>query len=90
MRTILIIGAGKSTAYLIKYFLDKSQAENLKVVLADQNIKLAQKRIGSHPNGLAIHFDVFNVDQRKIEIQKADIVVSMLPARFHLEVARDC
>ena len=90
MRTILIIGAGKSTAYLIKYFLDKSQAENLKVVLADQNIELAKKRIGNHPNGQAIYFDVFNVKQRKTEIQKADIVVSMLPARFHLEVARDC
>ena len=90
MRTILIIGAGKSTAYLIKYFLDKSQAENLKVVLADQNIELAKKRIGNHPNGQAIYFDVFNVEQRKKEIQKADIVVSMLPARFHLEVARDC
>jgi len=90
MRTILIIGAGKSTAYLIKYFLDKSQAENLKVVLADQNIELAKKRIGNHPNGQAIYFDVFNVEQRKTEIQKADIVVSMLPARFHLEVAIDC
>jgi saccharopine dehydrogenase-like NADP-dependent oxidoreductase len=34
--------------------------------------------------------DVFNQDQRKNAIQKADIVISMLPAHLHIEVARDC
>ena len=41
-------------------------------------------------NGKAILFDVFDEEQRAQEIQKADIVVSMLPARFHMEVAKDC
>ena len=35
-------------------------------------------------------FDIFNEAQRKEEIQKADVVVSMLPAHLHLEVAKDC
>ena len=90
MRTILIIGAGKSTAYLVKYLLEKSEAEQLQVILADKNIEFAAKLINQHPHGKAIAFDVFDAKQRAKEIQKADVVVSMLPARFHIEVAKDC
>ena len=90
MRTILIIGAGKSTAYLVQYLLQKSEAEQLRIILADKNSAYAEKLINQHPNGQAIAFDVFDKQQREKEIKKADIVVSMLPARFHIEVAKDC
>jgi len=90
MRTILIIGAGKSTAYLVQYLLQKSEAEQLRIILADKNSAYAEKLINKHPNGQAIAFDVFDKQQREKEIKKADIVVSMLPARFHIEVAKDC
>jgi saccharopine dehydrogenase (NAD+, L-glutamate forming) len=90
MRTILIIGAGKSTAYLVQYLLQKSEAEQLRIILADKNSAFAEKLINQHPNGQAIAFDVFDKQQREKEIKKADIVVSMLPARFHIEVAKDC
>jgi len=90
MRTILIIGAGKSTASLVKYLLDKSNFEHLKVRLGDKNKSAALKLINGHPNGSAFDFDIFNIKQRADEIQKADIVVSMLPARFHIEAAKDC
>ena len=90
MRTILIIGAGKSTAYLVQYLLQKSEVEQLRIILADKNSAFAEKLINQHPNGQAIAFDVFDKEQREKEIKKADIVVSMLPARFHIEVAKDC
>ena len=90
MRTILIIGAGKSTAYLVKYLLDKSVAEQLHLTLADKMIDFATTLIDHHLNGTAIAFDIFDEQQRTKEITKADIVVSMLPARFHIEVAKDC
>jgi len=90
MRRILVIGAGRSSSSLVKYFLEKSTTENLHITIADISLELAQQRVNNHQNAAAIEFDVFNDSQRKEEIQKADIVVSMLPARFHLEVARDC
>lgn len=90
MRTILMIGAGKSTASLVKYLLDKSNTEKLQIRLADKNKSAALKLIDGHPNADALEFDVFDANQRANEIQKADIVVSMLPARFHVEVAKDC
>ena len=90
MRKILIIGAGRSASSLIKYLLDKSEAEKLLVTIADLSEDLAQKKTGNHKNARAICFDVCNEFQRKQEIQLADIVISMLPAHLHIEVAKDC
>jgi len=90
MRNILVIGSGKSASYLIKYFLDKSESENLHITIGDINIENAKKLIQNHNNANAITLDVFNKDSRQKAIENADIVVSMLPARFHIEVAKDC
>ena len=90
MRKILIIGAGRSASSLIKYLLDKSEVENLQLTIADLSEALANKKTGNHKNARAISFDVCNDEQRKQEIQQADIVISMLPAHLHIEVAKDC
>ena len=90
MRKILVIGAGRSASSLIKYLLDKSTSENLLVTIADLSLELAQKKIKNHPNARAIAFDIFNETQRKEEIENSDIVISMLPAHLHIEVAKDC
>jgi len=90
MRKILVIGSGKSSSYLIKYFLDKSESENLHITIGDINIETTEKLIENRDNAKAIVLDVFDQQSRSNAIQNADIVVSMLPARFHMEVAKDC
>jgi saccharopine dehydrogenase-like NADP-dependent oxidoreductase len=90
MRKILVIGSGKSTSYLIKHLLDKSTQEELHIIVGDINIGNAKRLIGDHENANAITLDVFDKSSRQAAIENADIVVSMLPARFHLEVAKDC
>ncbi len=90
MRKILIIGAGRSSSSLIKYLLNKSSEEDLQILVGDVSIDTAKQRIANHPNGMAIALDVFDEGLRKKAVRDADIVVSMLPARFHLEVAKDC
>ena len=90
MRKILVIGSGKSASYLIKYFLDKSENENLHITVGDLSVDNAKKLTGGHKNATAITLDVFNKASRVEAIKNADIVVSMLPARFHIEVAKDC
>ena len=90
MRKILIIGAGRSASSLIKYLLDKSEIERLFVTIADLSEDLAKKKTQNHKNSRAISFDVFNAEQRKHEIENSDIVISMLPAHMHIEVAKDC
>lgn len=90
MRKILIIGAGRSASSLIKYLLDKSEIENLFITIGDLSEELAKKKTNNHKNSRAISFDVFNKIQRQQEIEQADVVVSMLPAHMHIEVAKDC
>ena len=90
MKNILIIGAGKSSSALIKYLLDKIEKESLFLTIGDIAIENAEKLLNNHKNTTAIILDVFDKKQREEQIAKADIVISMLPARFHLDVARDC
>lgn len=90
MRTILIIGAGRSASSLIQYLLDKSQEEQLHLVIADLSLELAQKKINNHPNATPISLDIFNEKERRGAIEKATIVISMLPAHLHIEIAKDC
>ena len=90
MRNILIIGSGKSTSSLLRYLLDKSDNENLFITVGDLNVNSAKKLVGNHQNAKAITLDVFDEKSRIEAIKNADIVVSMLPARFHIEVAKDC
>ena len=90
MRNILIIGAGRSASSLIKYLLEKSTQENLHLTIGDLSLELAQRKTNNHPNATPIALDINNVEQRQSEIQKADIVISMLPAHMHIDVAKDC
>lgn len=90
MRKILIIGSGKSTSYLLKYLLDKSESEKLFITVGDLQIEHAKNLINKHKNASVIKLDVFDETARKQAIINADIVISMLPARFHIEVAKDC
>ncbi|WP_298118514.1 saccharopine dehydrogenase C-terminal domain-containing protein [Flavobacterium sp.] len=90
MRNILIIGAGRSASSLIQYLLNKSVEQNLHITIGDLSLELAQRKTNNHPNATAIQLDINNETQRHAEIQKADIVISMLPAHMHIEVAKDC
>jgi len=90
MRTILIIGAGRSASSLIQYLLEKSEKEQLHLIIGDLSLELAQKKTNNHPNATPIALDIFNAQQRQEAIQKATIVISMLPAHLHIEVAKDC
>ena len=90
MRNILIIGAGRSTTSLIRYLIEKSSSENLHITIGDISLESAQKLTKNHLNAKGILLDVFNEKQREEAVKAADIVISMLPARFHIEVAKDC
>lgn len=90
MRKILVIGAGKSTSYLLDYFLEKSGPEQLELHVADVNPENVPFSVSSHPSCKVKALDITNQSDRVSCIKSADIVISMLPARFHIEVAKDC
>jgi len=90
MKQILVLGAGLSSTYLIDYLLKQSQSENWFVTVGDMSLKTAKKAVNGHANGAAIKFDVNDAGFRGTQIEKADIVVNMLPPSFQYLVAIDC
>lgn len=90
MRNILIFGAGRSASSLIRYLLSKSNEEKLHLTVADLSLNLAKAKTQDHPNATPLALDIFNADERKKAITNASIVISMLPAHLHIEIAKDC
>ncbi|GAA3725792.1 saccharopine dehydrogenase C-terminal domain-containing protein [Flavobacterium ginsengisoli] len=90
MRNILIFGAGRSASSLIRYLLSKSNEEQLHLTVADLSLHLAKAKTQNHPNATPLALDIFNADERRKAIASASIVISMLPAHLHIEIAKDC
>ena len=90
MNSILIIGAGRSSGALISYVLKKAQEKGWFVTVADADPALAEAKVNGHPNGRPAWLDVHKVNDRKDLIGRADVVVSLLPAHLHVEVAQEC
>ena len=90
MRQILLIGTGKSTSYLIDYLLERSENEQIALTLADKVLDIIPLDFSQHPNCNVLQLDIEDESARRTAISNADLVISMLPARFHDLVAKDC
>lgn len=90
MRRIVVFGAGLSSSVLIDYLLKNAVEQNWKVRVGDVNLQNAQQKVNGHARAEAFEFNVTNEIQRLNEISNADLVISMLPAHMHVEVAKQC
>ena len=57
MKRILVLGAGQSSPYLIRYLLDGAEGNGWFVTVGDRDIRLAKSRVGDHAWGEAIRLD---------------------------------
>lgn len=91
MQKILLFGAGKSSAYLIQYLLNHSISNNFILQIVDQDILAIEKLSQKHINSEAIVLDIFKDEEdRKALIANASLVISMIPAHLHINIAKDC
>lgn len=90
MKRILLLGAGLSASTVIKYLLEQSKENNWQLRVVDQSLDLVKGKLGGHPNGVALSFNALDQNERWEEMKQADLIISMLPARFHIEIAKDC
>lgn len=88
MQRILIIGSGRSSSMLLRYLEKNSNKYGWEITVGDRDIRHASEKAGAGTRTITL--DVFNELQLNAEVQAADIVVSMLPARFHPVVAISC
>ena len=90
MKNIVLFGSGRSASSLIKYLSDRTNENQFQLHIADQSIDAIQQKIEHHPNVFATALDIHNENQRQAFIEKADVVISMLPAFLHPLIAKDC
>jgi len=88
MKNILIIGAGLASSALIRYLESNAKEFDWQLTVGDQDKDLVSHK--TCPATRAIRFDVFDGVQLNVEVENADVVISMLPAKFHLIVAKAC
>lgn len=90
LKTIVLIGAGKSATVLIDYLIAESETNNWKFIVADSNRDQVLLKTKNSPFAEAVQLDVTNEDERSALIQKAHVVISMMPPALHFLVAKDC
>jgi saccharopine dehydrogenase-like NADP-dependent oxidoreductase len=90
MQTILILGGGKSSTYLIDYLADSCALKPRRLILADLDLAPAASKLRGRFNTEARQLNIENESLRKEMIASSDLVVSMLPAFMHPILAQDC
>ncbi|MFC3879018.1 saccharopine dehydrogenase family protein [Algoriphagus namhaensis] len=88
MHTILLLGGGKSATYLIDYLADQAPIKKRKLILADLDLLALQKKLVGKPNTEAVLLDAQDEEQLTALIERADVVISMLPAFLHPKIAK--
>ena len=90
MKKILVIGAGRSSSVLIDYLIEHAEEENWFVTIADADIELASKKTHHSEKAKAFQFNANDAEMRNNLIYSHDLIISMLPAAMHLDIAKDC
>ncbi len=90
MKHILLLGAGRSASVLISYLLNNAKTHNWTLTIGDMQVDHLEETLIGRPFAKAIIFNIHDEEQRTLEVAKADLVISLLPAMFHIIVAEEC
>lgn len=90
MKKILLFGAGKSATSLIRYLLGVTATRGWQLIVAENNLALAESKLGRAPQARAVALDVSREEDRDALVAGADIVISLLPPSLHYQVALSC
>lgn len=90
MKNILVIGAGRCATHLIQYLLEHASRNGWFITVADLIPERALGAVNGHIMGRGTWLDVSKINDRRDLIERADLVITSLPAHLHLEIAHDC
>ena len=91
MSRILLLGAGRSASSLLQYLLRHAPTENFQLTVADVSPAHLAPVLAAHSQyARAVPFAMQDESLLDELVAAHDIVISMLPALFHLSVARAC
>ena len=90
MKSIVVLGAGRSTPALIEYLATHSDAPHWSLHVVDLDASSLAAKCEGYAHVIPVSADLSQAEIRSEWISKADVVVSMLPAFMHPEVAKEC
>jgi saccharopine dehydrogenase (NADP+, L-glutamate forming) len=86
-RTVLVLGAGMVAPPVVRSLLER---ENLRVLVADCDRDKAAALVGGSPRGEVLGLNLEDTPRIKPHIERADLVISLLPFNYHSRVAELC
>ena len=90
-RPILVLGAGRSSGYLIRYLAQHSAVLECELIVADQDLDHAQAKIEGLPNCRAVALDpLAQPEILDALVKESVVVISLLPVSLHMQVAMSC
>ncbi len=90
MKSIVVFGAGKSATCLIDYLSRICTENNWQLSIGDADAQNLQSKLSGMTGVNPVQVNVENVAERNALIEKADLVISLLPPALHILIARDC
>lgn len=87
---ISILGAGRSSVFLIEYLAAYCTDQNKDITLCDKEMTPTAKFAMDHFNVKFAPLNLDDKDQLENLVKSSELVVSMLPAFMHIEVAVLC
>ncbi|CAE6447590.1 unnamed protein product [Rhizoctonia solani] len=86
-KRVLLLGSGMVAKPAVDVFLGR---EDIRLVVASNNLSEATTLTRSHDRAEAIHLDVSDRERIAELVNGADVVISLLPAAFHVQIAENC
>lgn len=86
MKKVLILGAGLVSKPMVEYLLE----EGFEVIIATRTKEKADKLLGGHKNGRALAWMTEDMETLSVMIRESDLAVSLLPYKYHVDVAKLC
>ncbi|MBA4321952.1 MAG: saccharopine dehydrogenase [Odoribacter sp.] len=86
MKKVLILGAGMVVKPMVEYLLENS----FRLMIASPMKERADEMINGHPQGSSLDWSMDDPVTLEKLVAEHDITVSLLPFRFHADVARVC
>ena len=90
MKSILLLGAGRSSVYLIDYLVTHALEHNWYLTIADLKTDHLENKFAGSDRVTLLNIDIHNQEQINAQVSQSDLIISMLPVSFHYRVAQTC
>ncbi|KAI9355755.1 Saccharopine dehydrogenase-domain-containing protein [Pilaira anomala] len=86
-KTVLLLGSGMVAAPLVEHLMNRP---DVKIVVASNVAEEAKALVTGHLNAESVPLDISNHQELSRLVENSDVVVSLVPAFLHTQVANAC